>query len=182
MDKITIRKTMRNTLDGLSEAQIMKYSKAINKNLTGLDVFKDAESVFLYNSILFEPKTKDLIDLCLKQGKRVFLPTIVFNEIHPVRVNEITKFYKGKFDILEPFGDVYFGDIDLTIMPMTAFDKKLNRVGKGGGFYDKFLLDRNTYKIGLGYSFMQVDEIETDNRDVKLNMVVTEKGIINEGN
>ena len=182
MDKITIRKTMRKTLDSLSEVEIMKYSKSIDKNLIALDVFKNAESIFLYSSILFEPKTKDLIDICLKQGKSVFLPTIIFNEIYPVRITETTKFYKGKFDILEPFGNVYFGDIDLTIMPMTAFDSKLNRVGKGGGFYDKFLLNRSTYKIGLGYSFMQVDEIETDNRDVKLDLIVTEKGVINEGN
>ena len=178
MDKKTIRTTMRQRLDKLSEQEIMQYTKAIDKNIVKLDVFKQAESVFLYSAILFEPKTKDLIDLCLKQGKRVFLPSIVFNEMYPVAINEQTKFYKGKFDILEPFGDCYFGDIDLTILPLTAFDAEHNRVGKGGGFYDKYLNGRDTYKIGLGYSFMQVDKIDATNSDVQLDLVVTEKGIV----
>ena len=178
MDKKTIRDTIRQKLNSISDRQINDYSRNILETIKNLDVFQKAESVMIYSSIKYEPRTTELIDLCLKLGKKVYLPTIVFNEIYPVAITQSTKYYKGKFGILEPFGNVYFGDIDLTIMPMLAFDSNLNRVGKGGGYYDKFLLKNMTYKIGIGYSFMQVDEVDAKDYDVKLDAVVTENGLI----
>ncbi len=178
MDKITIRKEMKEKIKALSEFEINEKSDKIVEHIINSEVFKNAESVMLFCSFGFEPKMDKLIEECYREGKKIFLPTIVFDEIYPVQTTERTKFYIGKFDISEPFGNIYFGDIDLTIMPFTAYDNSLNRVGKGGGFYDKFLSNRDTFKLGVGYKFMQVDEVETNEFDVKLDAVATEEGVV----
>ena len=65
------------------------------------------------------------------------------------------------------------------LVPLVAFDKKLNRVGYGGGFYDRYIKkikkNKKVTTIGLAYSFQEVKKIPTNNFDVKLDYVVTEK-------
>ncbi len=178
MDKNTIRNEMKEKLSALTEFEVSEMSDRIVSHIIKSDVFKNADSVMLFCSFGHEPQMDRLIEECYKQGKKVFLPTIVFDEIYPVQTNPNTKFYAGKFNIQEPFGNIYFGDIDLTIMPFTAFDQSLNRVGKGGGYYDKYLKNKDTFKLGVGYDFMQVDSVDIGEYDVKLDGVATEKGII----
>lgn len=178
MEKIEIRKMMRAKISEFDGKQIMHYSNAIVNHIERCDIFQKAESIFLFNSLEYEPQMQRLIQKSLDMGKRVYLPTLVFDEMYPVEVFENTKYYLGKYNISEPFGDIYFGDIDITVMPLTAFDKDLNRIGKGGGYYDKYLSNHHTYKMGVGYSVLEIDKIYTLNYDVKLDAVVTEKGIL----
>ncbi|MDA0781181.1 MAG: 5-formyltetrahydrofolate cyclo-ligase [Rickettsiales bacterium] len=85
------------------------------------------------------------------------------------------------FKLQEPDGEVVKPDI--IIVPFIAFDKKLNRLGYGGGFYDKTLKNlkstgNNFTSIGYGYSFQQEDELPTGENDVPLDYVITEERII----
>ena len=69
---------------------------------------------------------------------------------------------------------------DILLVPVVAYDKNLNRIGYGGGFYDRYLSKINkrkkTIKIGLAYSFQEVKKISMNKYDVKLDFIVTEKG------
>ena len=71
---------------------------------------------------------------------------------------------------------------DVLFVPLVAFDKNLNRLGYGGGFYDRLIerLDKKkkTIKIGLAFSFQKINEIPTNKNDQKLNYIVTDKGAI----
>ena len=84
----------------------------------------------------------------------------------------------NKHGIPEPVTDkiVY---PNILLVPLVAFDKHLNRIGYGGGFYDRYLKKvkkiKNIVTIGLAYSFQKVKKIPIDKYDIKLDFIVTEK-------
>ena len=75
---------------------------------------------------------------------------------------------------------------DIILVPLVAFDKNLNRIGYGGGYYDralaKIISKKNIITIGLAYSFQYLKKISTGKYDIKLNYILTEKGFINSKN
>ncbi len=83
---------------------------------------------------------------------------------------------KGAFGIDEPVGQAYLGDIDVTVIPLLAVNLKGYRIGYGKGFYDRFLKNRRTLKVGLGYSF-QIEDFNEDVWDEPIDEFLTEKGI-----
>ena len=70
---------------------------------------------------------------------------------------------------------------DILLVPIVAFDKNLNRIGYGGGFYDRYIKIvkkiKNILTIGLAYSFQKVKKIKVNNTDMKLNFILTDKKI-----
>ena len=87
----------------------------------------------------------------------------------------------NKYGIPEPISNkVKYPDI--LLVPLVAFDKHLNRVGYGGGFYDRYINKLKKRKkiitIGLAYSFQKVKKIRTNKHDVKLDIIITEKKIL----
>ena len=82
----------------------------------------------------------------------------------------------NKYGIPEPTSDkVIYPDI--LLVPIVAFDKNFNRIGYGGGFYDRYIKRikkyKNIFTIGLAYSFQKVKKIQINNNDMKLNFIVT---------
>tara|TARA_B100001123_G_scaffold406386_1_gene497606 strand:+ start:795 stop:1358 length:564 start_codon:yes stop_codon:yes gene_type:complete len=90
--------------------------------------------------------------------------------------------YVGKFGILEPKSSQKEIMPDLILVPLVAFDKKLNRIGYGGGYYDRTLQKITKKKkiicLGVAYSFQQCNEIKVSKHDFKLDYIFTERGII----
>ncbi len=82
----------------------------------------------------------------------------------------------GAYGIEEPSGQAFEGEIQVTLVPLLAVNKKLYRVGYGKGYYDRYLKNRRTLKIGLGYSF-QIEEFKEDEWDEPLDAFVCEKEI-----
>ena len=69
---------------------------------------------------------------------------------------------------------------DIIICPLIGFDKKLNRLGRGGGYYDKILLkNRSAIKIGFAYSIQESESIPIEKHDISMNAIITEKFIYN---
>lgn len=88
----------------------------------------------------------------------------------------------NKFGILEP---VKVNKIipNFILVPLLAYDSKKNRLGYGKGFYDKFLnkfnkINRNIMTIGVAFSFQKYNKLPVNNRDYKLDYVITEKGML----
>ena len=81
--------------------------------------------------------------------------------------------HRGKFGIPEPTTQPYEGHIDLIIVPAVAFDKEGHRLGRGGGYYDRFLkkYPRATL-IGVGYDFQLVEKVPTERHDRKMHRIV----------
>ena len=92
--------------------------------------------------------------------------------------------YVNKFGILEPESSSKEIIPDLIMVPLVAFDKKLNRIGYGKGYYDRSLekirkVKKNAVSLGIAYSFQKCTQIPVNNNDFRLDYIFTEKGIIN---
>ncbi len=141
-----------------------------------LNAYGENESFFIYNSFGTEADTKAIISALLAADKKVYLPRVDGNELQAVPYSLNQKTLKGAFGIDEPTGQAYSGDIEITVIPLLAINTRGFRVGYGKGFYDKYLNNAHTKKVGLGYSF-QIEEFSEDGWDVPMDAFVCEKGI-----
>jgi 5-formyltetrahydrofolate cyclo-ligase len=140
------------------------------------ELFGERDSFFIYNSISSEADTHAIIKELLNRGKRVYLPKVVGDTM------EMVAYFggeteQGAFGIEEPKGQAYLGDVDVAIIPLLAVNSRGYRLGYGGGYYDKFLKNRNCLKAGIGYYLQITDEFEEDEWDVPLDIYICEKGV-----
>ena len=110
----------------------------------------------------------------IKTSNKMFFEPWVFKE--PLYVNQ--------FGILEPKNSIKEIIPDLIMVPLVAFDNRLNRIGYGKGYYDRSLrkiskIKKNAISLGIAYSFQKCQKIPTNKHDFKLDYIFTEKGIIN---
>ena len=140
-----------------------------------LNAFLKYDSFFIYNSVSTEARTDWIIGELLKAGKRVYLPRVEDKNIVAVPYFG-GECKEGAFGIPEPYGQAYDGEIDVTVVPLLGVNSKGRRIGYGGGFYDRYLKDKNTLKVGLGYGF-QMEEFEGEEHDVPLDKYLCERGI-----
>ena len=175
MNKNDIRKIMLDKRRKINNKDYL--STIIVSKIIDLDIYKKAKAIAIYKSLDSEVNTNDLIIESLK-SKVVLLPRIVNNEIVFIEINKNTEYIKSRIGVLEPIGNVYDGSIDLIIVPGISFDKELNRLGFGMGYYDKYLSKKNIYKIGICFDNQVIDLLPTDDNDIKMDLVITEKKII----
>ena len=159
-------------------------SKKFNLNLNYiLSIFKKerikGKIIGGYYPYNYEINTLNLFKDLEKKNYRITLPKIndkaqmnffYWSTKDPLRV--------GKFGIPEPISNVKTYP-NILLVPLVAFDQDLNRIGYGGGFYDKYINKikkrKKIISIGLAYSFQKVKKIQTNRYDMKLDYVVTEK-------
>ena len=173
---------------GHSAAELKKRSRVIEKKLLALGIFKKAETVYFYVSLADEVNTFSAIQKSLKAGKRIFLPRVRSKNLEFFEIRNIKKdLKKGAFGILEPKPYSCRGGSrtaptkpnitppDLVIVPGVVFDKNNHRIGRGKGFYDRFLekLDPKIPKIGLAFKFQIVDKVPLEPHDIQLDYVLT---------
>jgi 5-formyltetrahydrofolate cyclo-ligase len=117
---------------------------------------------------------------------RIFLPVLTGRQLIFAPLNKHTQLRRNRYQILEP---VYTRnkcirprDLDVVIVPLVAFDQSGNRIGMGGGFYDRtfaFMKHRATLKrpllVGVAYDFQRVSGLQTQTWDVPMHVVITEK-------
>jgi len=130
----------------------------------------------------YEIDDLEILNYFFKKGSKISLPKI--------KKKSQMEFYKwdkndplllNKYGIPEPITDnkVY---PDILFIPLVAFDKELNRLGYGGGFYDRYIQKiskiKKTVKVGLAFSFQKIKIIPTKKHDKKLDIIITEKDII----
>ena len=140
IEKSVLKKQMlekRNQLDNKAER-----SNIICKKILSSDVFKNAKTIFLFLSFGSEVDTNLIVETCFKQGKKVCVPVCKKDGImDAVYINGFDDMACNKFGISEPVDVTKVAqkqDIDLIIAPGNVFDKNLNRIGYGKGFYDRF--------------------------------------------
>ena len=92
-------------------------------------------------------------------------------------INSLKELKKGNYGILEPDNDklVNKKDIDLLIVPIVSYDKDHNRLGYGGGYYDRYLKDYEGKVIGLAFTFQQVEKLPVERFDLPIKTIIDEK-------
>ena len=156
----------------MSAEERTAQSALILSQLEKMTVFQEAKTVLLYY-----PKNNEVDVLPLfkryKRDKVLLLPVTHRRGMtaNPYEGND--KMHRGKVGIPEPTTPPYEGEIDLIIVPAVAFDKQGNRLGRGGGYYDRFLKKQShaTF-IGVGYDFQLVDEVPVRKHDQKMHRII----------
>ena len=128
-----------------------------------------ADTLLLYYPLKDEIDIKPLYSL----DKRIFLPVIENNEMLFRRYDGDLK--KGKFGIMEPTGEYYsIGSNDLMIVPAVAYDRDGYRLGRGKGFYDRFLADKKITTIGVVSKLRIVSDVFREPNDIKVDFIITD--------
>lgn len=172
MDKHELRKEIRTLKKLHSREELDEMSEIIMQKLENNADFQKAQIVMLYCSLPDEVQTMNFIEKWRKQ-KQIILPTVIGDDIIPVQLDENTTFATGDFNIQEPQNNPYKGSFDLIIVPGMAFDRNGNRLGRGKGFYDRFLCQhKDVKKIGICYEFQIVDEVPTEPTDIVMDEII----------
>lgn len=133
-------------------------------------------TVFVYVSFSSEAPTHLLIQRLLELGHKVLVPRVEGKQMAAVELNEETQFQRSDYGILEPLGQAYDKQIDLAVIPCLAVDGQGNRLGYGGGYYDKFLKECPTAKrMAYAFACQVLESVPTDALDIKMQCIVTEE-------
>ena len=185
----TIRQAMRLRRRSMSRAEKHCAAQSASRQLNTMPGFHRAQSIALYFAANGELDPHFLLRQLMARNKRVFVPVLP-SMGHPrlwfVAVTASTRFARNRFGILEPKHGrrerMKPKQLDLVFVPLTAFDTAGNRIGMGGGYYDRsFAFRRHTPRcrkpklIGLAYDWQKLAHIETNPWDVPLDGVLTDQ-------
>ncbi len=188
MNKKELRKKVIQERDQLTPEEIRNKSLSIAKNLYSLPAYQDAASVMFFITFGSEVDTRPMVEETINNNKIVLAPKPVpeKREMIPAQIVDWEKdLVPGAYDIPEPKEEALRPfkpeKIDLLITPGVAFDIKGNRLGYGGGYYDRFfsLLRVKVPLVALVFDLQIVPEVPVDEWDRRVDVVITEKRIIN---
>jgi 5-formyltetrahydrofolate cyclo-ligase len=166
-------------------------SEIIAQKLDSLACMKDAASIMCYVSFGNEVYTHSLIKKWICEGRQISVPSVAnavngSRSMYAVKLTDFSELSaKGKYGILEPplldSNIIDPSDIDIIIVPGSAFDINKNRMGYGAGFYDTFFASvpaESCKKVGICFDFQVFNLIPYDEHDIPLDLLVTDKRII----
>ena len=185
MNKEQLRLELGKTLHQTSEQLRTQKSEKACQNLISTSQFQDASMVMIYLPLPHEADTSQAIFYAWDQNKVVVVPKVSWQqkEMIPVRINNLNGGLSPEVSGLRNPTDgepVQFEDIDLIVAPGLGFDKAGNRLGRGGGYYDRFLAndDLNAQVCGFGFAEQIVDILPVTETDVPMDFMVTDENVI----
>ena len=154
-----------------------RKEKKITEKLLNHFKVKNSDNVLVYISMQEEVSTIFLINELLKLGKKIYAPKIVDNVIEFYQLKSLNELVKGKYNIYEPKSNAIYekNNNSVIIVPGLLFDKNNNRLGYGGGYYDRYLNNNAIYKIGICFSDFLVENLNCESHDIKMDEVITER-------
>lgn len=182
------RQAIRALRRALSPTERTARSNALCTRLFRQPLFRAAKHIALYLPADGEVDTAAILGRCWNEGKKVYLPVLMpflDNRLWFARYKPDTALVRNRFGIAEP-RTVHRQRIkpiglDLVLTPLVGFDAQGNRLGMGGGYYDRsfaYLLRRNSWHkprlIGLAYDFQQLNKLPRQPWDVPLSAVATD--------
>ena len=185
LDKTTLRAQIKQQRSAISLHDWERWSTDIQKRLFAYPAFLKAHTIHCYVSMndRKEVDTHGIVESCLKRNKSLFVPIMKteVNELQHVEVSTKEELKPNAWGVPEPeYGErLDVIDPDLVIVPLLASDEKGNRLGYGKGYYDRFLSQISSIKVGLVFDQFILDEIPTEPHDIPLDVLITETRIIN---
>ena len=187
-DSSTMRKDILAARNQLSTVKVTTDSLVILQSILNLEQIKQSNSFFVYVSFRSEVETFTLIQALLKMGKTVCVPITRVQEkrLDAIRITDPdTDLEPGYCAIPEPketlcnTQQMQPSEIDVIFLPGSVFDERGGRFGYGGGYYDRFLsANPKAIRIGLAFEMQIVPKAPLQSHDEILDMVITEKRII----
>lgn len=177
-EKNLLRKQVKAAKEIFSKTELDQMSDNVFALLEELPVFIAASNIFIYNSLPDEVQTMRFVQKW-NDTKNFFLPVMKGDSLVFRKFHSHTTFSKASLNVLEPDGDDFtdYSNIDIIIVPGIAFDVNMNRMGRGRGYYDRFLSGMDAIKIGVCFNFQLFDNIPSDIHDIKMDYIITDKHI-----
>ena len=176
-----LRREMRLRRRALSGSRRALATRAIVARIKGLPAFRTAHRIALYWPADGEPDLRNLAAHAWTYGKQVFLPVVGHaGAMHFAPWSRHARLRRNSFGIPEPVARRTTGvaRLDLIIVPLVAFDARCNRLGMGGGYYDRALQRRHhrPLLVGAAFALQRVGALPPQPWDIPLDLVVTERG------
>jgi len=176
------RKSLRSLLlekrDNTSFDFMKIASEKMQKKLKKINEFRDAQKIGVYYPIGSEILTQDIIQELLSNGKDVFLPKVMGENIEFRKIVDFSSLEKGSFDIMEPKDDCQTeNDLDIVLVPTVGISPIGVRLGYGHGFYDRFLAEHKVTTISLILEKQIIKNIPKLEHDIIIDWIVTEDRI-----
>lgn len=185
MEKHRLRQQIKNTLEQLSANQLQRKSHAACARLCSTDEFLQARVVMLFLSLEREIDTTFALQSAFSEEKTVLVPKVIWDDskIVPVRFTTLDdECEPDRYGLRNPVQSeiVPAGEIDLVVVPGLAFDTQGNRLGRGGGFYDRFGAEPGLQARRCGFAFHEqlVPEVPAEPTDLPVDMLVTDRQIL----
>ena len=185
MDKAGLRRKLMNCLLNIPSEQRSERSRKACRNLVSTAEFQDASTIMMFLSLPHEVDTSEAILHAWQLGKAVAVPKISWQQRHmiPVQINSLeTGFSTAASGLRNPISGlpVPFGEIDLVVTPGLGFDKKGNRLGRGGCYYDRFFANDELKADRCGFAFAEqlIESILVTEHDEPVEILVTDEEII----
>jgi 5-formyltetrahydrofolate cyclo-ligase len=181
MPKKAMRREIRALLGDVTEGERNEKSIEICRTLTALDAWRDAHTVCLFAPQHFEPDIDGMWSQAT--GRRFCYPKIFDDELEAIEVEQPAGLVIGKWNLRMPALDepkVMPHRIDLVLVPGVAFSSRGERLGRGGGFYDRFLAmpGLRAKKVGVCFDLQIREELPTEAHDRAVDLVVTESRVL----
>lgn len=186
-DKAVLRKELLQRRNSIPPEVRKVKSSAIRTNLETLDEIKNAGIVLLFASFRSEVDMTGMINSTLAAAKRVILPKVDTGTgtLQLFEISSPDELAPGYMEIPEPPGTADrklhdINDIDVVIIPGACFDERGNRVGYGGGYYDRLLsgLQKAIPVIAPAYEEQIVDGVPAETHDIRVGIIVTDRRVI----
>ncbi|MGN0383308.1 MAG: 5-formyltetrahydrofolate cyclo-ligase [Eubacterium sp.] len=179
MKKTNIRNKLKLFRQSMSKELVALNSKDVAKILFDFDIYKNSKYIYLYSAIQNEILTDDIAKKAIADGKIIAYPKVSGNKMDFYRIYDLSELIDGYMGIKEPPADnPVISAPGIMLIPGIAFDLKLNRVGFGAGFYDRYLNEHTNTLIALAHDFQIVESIATESHDIKMHYIITEKRIL----
>ncbi|MBN2132687.1 MAG: 5-formyltetrahydrofolate cyclo-ligase [Sedimentisphaerales bacterium] len=185
MEKVELRRHLRKCLLAMPPEEQKEKSRKACRNLVATDQFQKASIVMMYLSLPHEVDTSEAILHAWQLGKTVVVPKISWQQRHmiPVQINSLeTGFSTGVGGLRNPITGVPmpFEELDLIVAPALGFDRRGNRLGRGGSFYDRFFANDELAASRCGFAFTEqvVESIPVTDSDEPVDFLVTDEEVI----
>ena len=175
MDKKELRRQISKRKREMTESEIENASRVLAEKFVNSQVYRDAKTIYGYMPYNQEVRTIPMMEQALRDGKRVAVPKVYGDTMKFIYMDDLSQVEEGYYNIPEPIADgpVAEDPTALVLMPGLAFDETGNRMGYGGGFYDKFLAQEPDHPtVALCYAFQMVDHIPTEEYDIPVDCVL----------
>ncbi len=185
MNKAQLRRKLQNCLLAISSEQRSGKSRKACRNLVSIPQFQSASTVMMYLSIPNEADTSEAILHAWQLGKVIAVPKVSWQQRYmiAVQINSLeTGFSTSASGLRNPKAGVPmpFEEIDLVVTPALGFDRKGNRLGRGGSYYDRFFANAElkASRCGFGFAEQLVEMIPVAEHDQPVDLLVTDEEII----
>ena len=175
MDKKELRKKIRDLKRTIDERQIYVRSTRLAELFYETDAYRNAKTIYGYLPYNQEVRTVPMLERALTDGKRVAVPKVYGDEMRFIYMTDLSLVEKNDMGIPEPVADGPVGDdpTALVLMPGLAFTKKGDRMGYGGGYYDKFLQAEPDHPtVALCYDFQMMESLPVQDHDIPVDLVL----------